>query len=197
MVTNSAPMCRLRAAPDRYDALRARPNLAYAQEQVTSTMTERCEQSKTVDQSRVTLNQLMLPEHTNAYGNVHGGLIMKMADEAGAIAAMRHAQRPCVTVAIDSMTFHSAVHVGELLSCDARVTYVGRSSIEVAVDVHAEHAVSREVTHTNSAYFVYVALADDGRPSCVPPLQLQSEIERDQFAAGRERQQRRLASRGR
>ena len=70
---------------------------------------------KTVSASRVELCQLMLPEHANAYGNVHGGLIMKMVDETGGIAAMRHAQRPCVTVAMDEMSFVSPVHVGELL----------------------------------------------------------------------------------
>src|SRR5512147_316563 len=105
---------------------------------------------KTPDSSRVTLHQLMLPEHGNALGNVHGGLSMKMVDEAGAIATMRHAQRPCVTSAIDSMTFKQPVHLGDLLVCDARVTYVGRSSIEVSVQVHAENPITSDITHTNS-----------------------------------------------
>src|SRR5688572_17492337 len=78
-------------------------------------MTERIK--KTPAQSRVSLHHLMLPEHANALGNVHGGMIMRWVDEAGAICAMRHAQAPCVTVAIDSMTFQQPVHVGELLSC--------------------------------------------------------------------------------
>src|SRR5688572_22466514 len=80
---------------------------------------------KTVTSSRVTLHQLMMPETANALGNVHGGTIMKLVDEAGAICAMRHAQRPCVTIAIDSMTFRQPVHVGDLVVCDARVSYVG------------------------------------------------------------------------
>ena len=67
--------------------------------------------------SQISLNQLMLPEHANALGNVHGGVIMKMVDEAGAIAAMRHARLPCVTIAIDSMTFKQPVHVGQLMVC--------------------------------------------------------------------------------
>ena len=87
--------------------------------------------------SEISLNMLMLPEHANALGNVHGGVIMKMVDEAGAIAAMRHAHKPCVTIAIDSMTFKQPVHLGQLLVCQARVTYVGKSSIEVQVLVHA------------------------------------------------------------
>src|SRR5262245_3193853 len=120
--------------------------------------------------SEISLNQLMLPEHANALGNVHGGVIMKMVDEAGAIAAMRHARRPCVTIAIDSMTFKQPVHVGELMVCQARVSYVGRSSIEVQVTVHAENLLTREITHTNSAYVVYVALGGDGKPTGAPPL---------------------------
>ncbi|HEV8247705.1 MAG TPA: acyl-CoA thioesterase [Polyangiaceae bacterium] len=149
--------------------------------------------AKTVASSRLTLHHLMLPEHANALGNVHGGLIMRMVDEAGAICAMRHAQLPCVTVAIDSMTFQQPVHVGELLSCTGTVTWVGKSSIEVEVQVHAENAVTGVVTHTNSAYLVYVAISADGRPTLVPELELTSDDERARFAEGVERQRQRLA----
>lgn len=137
----------------------------------------------------------MLPEFANALGNVHGGTIMKLVDEAGAICAMRHAQRPCVTIAIDSMTFRQPVHVGELLVCDARVTYVGRTSIEVSVQVHAEKIITGETTHTNSAFLVYVALGDDGRPAEVPRLVLTSDEDRALFEEGAERQRRRLSRR--
>jgi uncharacterized protein (TIGR00369 family) len=144
--------------------------------------------------SEISLNQLMLPEHANALGNVHGGVIMKMVDEAGAIVAMRHAQRPCVTIAIDSMTFKQPVHVGELMVCQARVTYVGRSSIEVQVIVHAENVMTREVTHTNSAYVVYVSLGPDGKPAAAPPLLLETEEDRRLFAEGTQRQRHRTMS---
>lgn len=148
---------------------------------------------KPPEMSRVTLHQLMVPEHGNALGNVHGGLIMKMVDEAGAIAAMRHAQRPCVTVAIDSMIFKKPVHLGELLVCDARVTYVGKSSIEVSVQVHAENPITAAVTHTNSAHLVYVALGADGRPVDVPGLELVTDEDRRAWAEGELRQRERLA----
>ena len=150
---------------------------------------------KAAERSKVTLHQLMLPEHANALGNVHGGTIMRMVDEAGAIAAMRHAQRPCVTIAIDSMTFKHPGHLGQLLVCAASVTWVGRSSIEVLVDVHAENPITGEVTHTNSAYVVYIAIGDDGRPTNVAPLAVTTEIEKKRFDAGAERQKRRLAAR--
>lgn len=141
--------------------------------------------------SEISLNMLMLPEHANALGNVHGGVIMKMVDEAGAIVAMRHAQKPCVTIAIDSMIFKQPVHVGQLMVCQARVSYVGRSSIEVQVLVHAENLLTREVTHTNSAYVVYVSLGTDGRPATAPALALETDEDRRLFEEGTARQRHR------
>jgi acyl-CoA hydrolase len=151
--------------------------------------------SKPVAQSRVTLTQLMLPQHANALGHVHGGVIMKMVDETAAISAMRHAQRPCVTVAIDSMTFRQRVNVGELLSCTASVNYIGTTSIEVGVRVSAEDPIRGTLTHTNSAYLLFVALGDDDRPCAVPALQLQTPEEERRFRDGKARQEHRLSLR--
>lgn len=148
---------------------------------------------KYVRDSQVTLHQWTLPEHANALGNVHGGIIMKMVDEAGGLCAMRHAQRPAVTVAIDSMTFHSPVHVGNIVTLLASLNYVGRTSMEVGVKVIAENPLTREQTHTNSAFLVYVALDDAGRPTPVPPLILETDEERRRWNEGEARQQRRLA----
>lgn len=158
-------------------------------------MTESARPPKTVSQSRVEMHQLMLPEHANAYGNVHGGVIMKIVDETGGICAMRHANRPCVTIAIDDMTFVSPVHVGELLCCRASVNYVGRTSIEIGVKVHAENPITGEVTHTNSAYLVYVAIDDHGKPCSVPGVTLQTDEERRRWEQGLARQERRIARR--
>lgn len=147
---------------------------------------------KRVSESQVTLHQLMLPADANALGNVHGGVILKVADEAAAICAMRHARRPCVTVAIDSVSFHSPVHVGELLALTAALTYVGRTSMEVRVQVHAENPISGVITHTNSAYFVFVALDPQGVATFVPGLELETDEQRTAFAEGQARQAARL-----
>jgi acyl-CoA hydrolase len=152
---------------------------------------------KTVASSRVEMHQLMLPEHANAYGNVHGGVIMKIVDETGGICAMRHANRPAVTIAIDDMSFLSPVNVGELLCCRASVNWVGRSSIEVGVKVHAENPITGRITHTNSAYLVYVAIDDQGRPHPVPPLALETEEEKRRWEDGRQRQELRVGRRRR
>jgi uncharacterized protein (TIGR00369 family) len=135
----------------------------------------------------------MLPAHANPMGNVHGGVILKIADEAAAICAMRHARRQCVTVAIDSVSFHSPVHVGQLLALEASLTYVGRTSLEVHVSVNAEDPISGVITHTNSAYFVFVTLDSAGTAVQVPALQLETDEERARFAEGKERQRLRLS----
>jgi len=152
-------------------------------------------QPKTVRQSRVALSQLMQPQHANPRGDVHGGWIMKLADEAGALAAMRHAQRRVVTVAIDQMMFHEPIRIGDLVTLEAEVTYVGRTSIEARVSVIAEDPIGGERVHTNTAYLVYVALDEHGKPVPVPPLQAETEIEQARMDAARERQAYRLSQR--
>lgn len=150
---------------------------------------------KSPSRSRVILNTLMMPEHANHFGNVHGGIIMKLADEAAAIAAMRHAQKRAVTVAMDSMTFKQPIQIGDVVTCTAHVTYVSKSSMEVNVEVHAENPISGQVTHTNSAYLVFVALDDAGRPGAVPPLALETDYDRAEYAQGEARQKARLSQR--
>jgi uncharacterized protein (TIGR00369 family) len=147
---------------------------------------------KSIRASRVTLSQLMHLEHANLLGNVHGGWVMKLADEAGALACMRHAQKKVVTVAIDSMTFRQPIKLGDLVILQAEVTYTGRTSMEATVEVHAENPVTGEQTHTNTAYMVYVALDDEGRPTSVPPLQPENEEERQKMEQAKARQERRF-----
>ena len=150
---------------------------------------------KAVSASRVTLSQLMHPEHANLLGNVHGGWIMKLVDEAAALACMRHAQRKVVTVAIDSMVFRKPIKIGDLIVLNAEVTYVGRTSMEAEVQVLAENPITGEQTHTNAAYLVYVALDEEGRPTAVPPLRFETDEEKRKAEAAKERQERRLKER--
>ncbi len=144
--------------------------------------------------SRIHIAQLMHPEHANLLGNVHGGWIMKLADEAGALACMRHSQRRVVTVAIDSMVFHNPIKIGDLVLLSAEVTYTGRTSMEAEVQVQAENPISGELTHTNTAYLVYVALDDQGKPTPVPPILAETEEEKRKMESARERQAWRLTN---
>src|SRR5512137_2697147 len=113
---------------------------------------------KTIRASHISIAQLMHPEHANNLGNVHGGHIMKLVDECGALACMRHAQRRVVTVVVDRMTFREPIKIGDLVNLTAEVTYTGRTSIEAEVHVEAENPVTGVKTYTNNAYVVYVAL---------------------------------------
>lgn len=141
-------------------------------------------QPKRVADSQVRLSLPMNPDMANALGNVHGGMIMKLVDEAGGFAAMKHARNVTVTVAMDSMTFLSPVKIGALVSLQASVNWVGRTSIEVGVRVEAENVVTGHVTHTNSAYLVYVALDQNGQSTPVPPLLVETADEKRRWDEG-------------
>ncbi len=145
-------------------------------------------EGKRIADSRVVLNMLMNPEHANALGNVHGGVIMKLVDEAGGLAAMRHSRSPVVTVAIDSMTFEEPIFVGNLVTLTAELTYTGRTSMEVCVRVEAEDPLTGSRVHTNTAHLVYVAIDRQGRPRPVPPLLVETPEERLRFQQAQERQ---------
>jgi uncharacterized protein (TIGR00369 family) len=145
--------------------------------------------------SEVTLSQVMLITDANPWGNVHGGTIMKLVDTAGAIAAHRHGRLRVVTAEMDSMRFLSPVHVGDLVTIRAQVTAVWDTSLETAVDVEAENVLSGERRHTSSAYLVYVALDDHGRPTPLPPLLLESEDDRLRAREADARRRQRLAAR--
>ncbi len=148
---------------------------------------------RSADETALTLTQFTQPEHSNSLGNVHGGVILKLCDECGGIIAARHARRPAVTVTVDRVTFLQPVLVGRLLHVHGRITWVGRTSIEVKLAVEAEYLLTGERVLTNQAYFVYVALDEDRRPTPVPPLLLENDADRLAFAEGEERKARRLA----
>jgi uncharacterized protein (TIGR00369 family) len=144
---------------------------------------------KKIAASSFTLSALMGPQDANSLGNVHGGVIMRMADEAGALVAMRHANMPVVTVAVDSMTFMEPILLGNLVQCKAELTYVGRSSMEVRVEVIAENPLQGNSKMTNIAYLVYVALGRDGRPIESPDIEFETEEERARAEQAKARQE--------
>jgi len=155
-------------------------------------MTEK-PQAKPMSASKISIAQLMQPEHANNLGNVHGGWIMKLVDEAGALACMRHAQRRVVTVAIDQMVFRQPIRIGDLVILDAQVSYAGRTSLEAEVHVIAENPITGERTHTNTAYLVYVAMDKEGQPAPVPALFAETDEEQVRMQAAEVRQNYRLS----
>ena len=132
----------------------------------------------------------------NSGGTVHGGVVLKFADEVAGLTAMRHSRRRCVTGGLDRVTFLVPIEQGELVTFSASVNAVWRSSMEVGVRVTAERPRSgEEPRHTNTAYFTMVALDDDNRPTTVPPLRAESEDERRREREAQLRRRNRLAER--
>ncbi len=144
-------------------------------------------EGKTPAQSRVIMARAMQPTDANGYGNVHGGAIMRFVDEAGGAAAIRHARSRCVTAAVDHMSFKAPVHIGDLVTVTACVTYVGRSSIEVECQVHAENFITGVVTHTATCHLVFVAIDEAGNPIPAPPLILETDEDRERWEAAERR----------
>jgi uncharacterized protein (TIGR00369 family) len=140
-----------------------------------------------------TVSEMVMPQHVNNLGHVFGGVILSMVDRAAAVAAMRHSGRACVTVSIDRVDFREPIYSGELVTCLARVNFVGRSSMEVGVRVDAEDLLTGERRHTNTCYLTFVAIDEDGSPVEVRPLQLETEEDNQRFREGARRREVRQA----
>jgi acyl-CoA hydrolase len=145
------------------------------------------ETDKTVKESRIVMARMMQPPDANAWGNVHGGTILRLVDEAGGVVALRHSRCRCVTVAMDSMIFKQPVYIGDLLTITAYLTWVGRTSMEVEARIEAEDMRTGLTRHAGTSYLVYVAIDDLGHPVPVPRLLLETEEERERGRAAEER----------
>lgn len=148
-----------------------------------------------VADSQTTLVQLMEISHANIAGIVHGGEVMKLVDTAAGLAAIKHAGGMCVTVSMDEMSFLHPVHVGDLVTVKASVNDVGTTSLEVGVRVEVENVLTGERKHTSSAYLVFVALDEEGRPRPVPPLVAETPVQQRRQREAKIRRRTRLAHR--
>ena len=146
-------------------------------------------------ETSLVLTHLMQPLDANYMGNIHGGIIMKLIDEAAGACAYRFCRTAVVTAAIDRIDFHHPVQPGDLVRLMANVNYTGTTSLEVGVRVEAEDLTTGMVAHTNSAYLVFVALSGSGRPIPVPRLDPQTDQQKKWHADATERRRARLALR--
>ena len=128
-------------------------------------------QGRSIAYSRRTTRRLMELMDANAHGNVHGGAIMRMVDESAAIVAIKHSQIPkVVTARVERFDFLAPAYIGNVVSIHCAMNYVGRTSMEVGVEVMAQDLITGEVRHIASSYVIYVALDENGKPASVPPL---------------------------
>lgn len=152
--------------------------------------------AKTIAETRVSISRWMGVSDANHLGFVHGGSIMKLIDEAGGIVAARHSQQSVVTANLDSLIFLRPIHLRDLVTISAEITYVGQTSMETKVEVHAEKINSGQSELKNIAYLVFVALdAQTGKPTSVPPLRFENEPERIRAEEARARMKHRLEQR--
>jgi acyl-CoA hydrolase len=135
------------------------------------------------------VSELMMPHQVNNLGHVFGGELLSMVDRAAAVAAMRHARCPTVTVSIDRVDFREPIYTGELVTCTARVNFVGRTSMEIGVRVEAENLLEGTKRHTNTCFLTFVAIDSKHRPSRVPPLDVSDPEDERRFREARRRRE--------
>jgi acyl-CoA hydrolase len=149
--------------------------------------------SRPMSHSVGSITTFVMPHMQNVRGDLFGGELMALVDQAAAVAAIRHAGGPAVTASIDRVDFKERIPVGALVTCLATVDYVGNSSMDIAVEVFSERVSTGEKRHTHSAHVVFVAIDEEGKPKRVPRLIPETDEERERYArakAHREQQRR-------
>lgn len=150
------------------------------------------EEGKSVTESKVEIAQIMMPQHGNPHGNAHGGYLLLLVDQAGAIVAKRHSHHNVVTASLDRMDFISPVYIGNLVIAKASLNYTGRTSMEVGVRIEAECLTTGTHTHVGSAYLTFVALDEDDNPIDIPQLITETDEEKRRFNDAKKRRETRM-----
>jgi acyl-CoA hydrolase len=143
-------------------------------------------ESRPMSYSRGEISTFVMPHMQNVLGDLFGGQLMSLVDQAAAVAAIRHAGGPAVTASIDRVDFRERIPVGALVTCLGMVDYVGNSSMDITVEVYAENPSSGEKRHTHTAHVVFVAIDETGKPKRVPRLVPETPEERARFERARE-----------
>jgi len=128
-----------------------------------------------------TITTFVMPHMQNVLGDLLGGELMALVDQAAAVAAIRHAGGPAVTASIDRVDFRDRIRVGSLVTCEATVDFVGNSSMDITVEVYAETVSTGERRHTHTAHVVFVAIDENGKPRRVPRLIPETPEQRERY----------------
>lgn len=144
-------------------------------------------EGRTIRHSALTMAQLMLPAQANPAGFVHGGELMKLMDNAAGVTASRHSNSYVVTAQVNDIRFLQPVKVGSLVLVYAKITFVGRTSMEIQIEVETENLFTGERMRALTSYYTMVAVDDEGRPKTIPPLMVYTEEEEKLFNEGLQR----------
>ena len=147
---------------------------------------------KTVNETKTTMSELVLPNDTNLLGNLLGGRLMHWIDIVGALVASRHSNKTVATVYMDNLDFRHPVRMGELVMLDAKLVWTGRTSMQVVVTVTAENLKTGCIIETNKANLTYVALDDNGKPTPIPKLKLLTDEEKRLWDEAEKRREEKL-----
>ena len=140
-------------------------------------------------EKKLFMTRLMTPDMANFAGNVHGGTILKLLDEAAFSCASRYSKMYVMTAAVDHVMFKAPIRVGDLVTFKCNVNFVGRSSMEVGIRVEGEKIREKEKYHAISCYFTMICVDENGKPQTAPTLNLETETERKLFEAGKMRRE--------
>lgn len=151
---------------------------------------------KTPSQSKVVMTEIVLPNDTNALNNLRGGKILHWMDIASAIAAGKHAQAVVVTVSVDQVSFDNPIKLGDVVTIEAYVTRVFRTSIETYIQVWAENLPTQTRYKCNEAYYTFVALDSNGKPRAIDQVNPETEEEMTRFNGAMRRREMRLVLAG-
>ncbi|UBZ15895.1 acyl-CoA thioesterase [Flagellimonas marinaquae] len=145
--------------------------------------------AKKPSESRTVMTDLVLPSETNPLNNLFGGELLARMDRAASIAARRHSRRITVTASVNHVAFNRAVPLGSVVTVEAAVSRAFNTSMEIFIDVWIEDRFTGERTKANEAIYTFVAVDDTGKPTEVPALDPETDLEKERFAAALRRKQ--------
>ena len=149
-------------------------------------------EAKIVSESYTVMNELVLPNDTNTFGNLMGGRLMYWMDIAAGIVAVRHSNAPCMTASVDNISFKTPIKLGNLVRIEAKITRAFNTSMEIHLKVWGEDSLHQYKYESNEAYFTFVALDPNNKPRPVAPVIPETEAEQDNYDAALRRRQLRL-----
>lgn len=145
--------------------------------------------AKTPSESRTLMSDLVLPSETNPLNNLFGGELLARMDRAASIAARRHSRRITVTASVNHVAFNRAIPLGSVVTIEAAVSRAFKTSMEIYIDVWIEDRYTGERSKANEAIYTFVAVDDTGKPTVIPPLEPETELEKERYAAALRRKQ--------
>lgn len=148
---------------------------------------------KRVEESVVTMTELVLPHHTNQLGNLLGGQLMHWIDICAAISSAKHSQRVCVTASVDRIDFHFPIKLGNVVTLVASVNRAFKTSMEVGVKVFTESHKEGTRIHSNTAYLTFVSVDESGKPVDTLEIVPETDEEKRRFEEALQRRKKRLA----